>query len=158
MELDVTDRRLLRALQRDARQTHEQLGRAVHLSASSVRRRLTALRAAGVIRAEVALLGDQAFGKSITVIALVAFERESTRTYRDFRRRMLADAAVLQCHSISGEYDFVLTVAARDPAHYESWSQRVLLGDGNIARYDSFVVWSTVKNDPQPQVSLEARP
>ncbi len=154
MKLDMLDRKLLRALQRNAQQTHAALGRRVHLSASSVRRRLESLRRRGVIRAEVALLDASAFPKSVSVVVMVAFARESTRVYAEFKRRMRADPAVLQCFSIAGEYDFALLVQATDVAAFEQWGQAQLLADGNIARYSSFVVWSTVKHEMQPLVPL----
>lgn len=156
MKLDALDRKLLRALQRDARQTHAALGRRVHLSASSVRRRLESLRRRGVIRAEVALLDSAAFPRSVSVVVMLAFARESTRIYTEFQRRMRADPAVLQCFSIAGEYDFALLVQAADAAAFEQWGHKHLLSDSNIARYSSFVVWSTVKQDVQPLLPASA--
>lgn len=156
MELDNYDLRLLRALQKNTRQTQQQLARVVHLSPSSVRRRLARLRRCGAIRAEMAIIDPAILGAKITVLALISFVRESQRIYREFRRRMLADNHVLQCYSIAGQYDFALIVAAENPSAYEDWSQQALLGDGNIKRFDSFVVWSTVKCDWQPAVTVPA--
>jgi Lrp/AsnC family transcriptional regulator, leucine-responsive regulatory protein len=156
MKLDARDRKLLRAMQRNARQTHAALGRKVHLSASSVRRRLEALRGQGAIRAEVALLDQAAFPPMVSILVLVAFARESTRVYAEFQRRMRADPSVLQCYSIAGEYDFALLAQAPDAAAFEKWSHKHLLADGNIKRYSSFVVWSTVKQELQPMLPLVA--
>jgi Lrp/AsnC family transcriptional regulator, leucine-responsive regulatory protein len=153
MKLDTTDR-LLRELQHDAARTHDALGAAVHLSPSSVRRRIAALQAGGVLRAQVALVDPALATPGVTVLTLVSFARESTRVYDDFQQRMRNDPQVSQCYSVAGEYDFVLLVHAADPAAYERWGQHTLLADGNIKRYDSFVVWSTVKHDPQPLVPL----
>jgi Lrp/AsnC family leucine-responsive transcriptional regulator len=156
MKLDAQDRKLLRAMQRDARQTHAALGRKIHLSASSVRRRLEGLRRRGVIRAEVALLDPAAFPQSISIVVLVAFTRESARVYADFQRRMRADTSVMHCYSIAGEYDFALLVQAPNAAAFEQWGHKQLLADGNIARYSSFVVWSTVKQEMQPALPMIA--
>lgn len=156
MPLDSHDRKLLRALQRNVRQTHAELGHKVHLSPSSVRRRLDALRRSGAIRAEVALLDPKLLGGGISVIVMIAFRKETPRVYDEFQRRMTADAAVMQCYSISGEYDFAMLVRAATPADYEDWARKTLLADKNLARYCSFVVWSTVKQETQSLLPLTA--
>lgn len=143
--LDTFDRKLLDLVQQDARLTHAALGERVGLSPSSVRRRLDALRHRGVIRREVALLDPAAAGAAITVIVNVAFAAESLDADRAFRRRMAALPEVMQCYSVAGQFDFVLVVSAVDPAAYEAWGERELMSDPKIRRYDSYVVWSTVK-------------
>lgn len=150
--LDEHDRRLLAALQVSTRRTLEDLSRLVALSPSSVRRRVERLRRNGAIRAEIALLDPAVLEQGIRVLTLVSFAREGTSVYREFRRRISSEPRVLQCFSISGQYDFALLCAARDPADYEQWGERVLLSNPNIGRYDSFVVWSTVKELAQPML------
>jgi DNA-binding Lrp family transcriptional regulator len=150
--LDEHDRRLLAALQVSTRRTLEDLSRLVALSPSSVRRRLERLRRNGAIRAEIALLDPAVLEQGIRVLTLVNFAREGASVYREFRRRIASEPRVLQCFSISGQYDFALLCAARDPADYEKWGERVLLSNPSIGRYDSFVVWSTVKELAQPML------
>jgi DNA-binding Lrp family transcriptional regulator len=150
--LDAQDRRLLAELQVSTRKTLEELSRTVALSPSSVRRRLERLRRSGAIRAEIALLDPAVLEQGIRVLTLVSFAREGASIYREFRRRISSEPRVLQCFSISGQYDFALLCAARDPADYEQWGERTLLSNPSIGRYDSFVVWSTVKELAQPML------
>lgn len=149
-KLDVHDRQLLLAMQVSTRRTLEELSRLVALSPSSVRRRLDRLRSSGAIRAEIALLDPAVLEQGIRVLTMVSFAKEGSSVYREFRRRIVSEPRVLQCFSISGQFDFALLVAARDPADYEQWGERVLLSNPSIGRYDSFVVWSTVKELAQP--------
>lgn len=144
VELDRKDRELLSLLQRDCRQSQAALAAQLNLSESSVRRRIDVLRANGVIAREVALLAPERV-PGITVIVQVMFERESLEATTRFRQRMRALAEVQQCYSVSGAVDFVLLVRAADLASYEQWGQRELMADPAIRRYDSLVVWSTVK-------------
>jgi Lrp/AsnC family transcriptional regulator, leucine-responsive regulatory protein len=144
LELDSFDHELLALLQQDTRLTHRELGERVHLSASAVRRRIERLRNEGVIAREVALL-NPALAQGITVIVMVSFAQESPEIYAEFRRRMCANDAVLQCYSVAGGVDFILVVAAQSPADYERWGEATLMADSNIRRYDSHVVWSEVK-------------
>jgi Lrp/AsnC family leucine-responsive transcriptional regulator len=143
MTLDSFDHRILDRLQDDCTLTHSALGDAVGLSGSAVRRRIQAMREAGVIAREVALLGDVQGG--ITVLVTCAFERESPAIYDAFRTQMRADPCVLQCYATAGQYDFMLIVAAESPEAYETWGERALMSNPDLRRYDSFVVWSTVK-------------
>lgn len=158
MVLDAQDRKLLRALQVNTNQTHAELGRRVHMSASSVRRRLKALRRSRTIRAEIALLDPAVLGAGITVLTLVSFKKENPRIHTDFEQRIRADPEVLQIHVLGGEIDFALLVHAADPASYEQWGRRVLLTDLNLGRYSSFIVWMTMKHNPQPLIALGEQP
>ncbi len=144
LALDDFDRALLEHLQKDATLTHAQLGERVHLSASSVRRRIDQLHAQGAIERIVALVGP-ALHTGVTVIVTVSFAHETPEIYRDFRTQMRADSRVLQCYSVAGSEDFVLIVIANSPADYEQWGERELMSNVNIRRYSSQVVWSTVK-------------
>lgn len=142
--LDDYDRALLALVQRDNQWTHARLGQAVHLSPSSVRRRLKALREAGVIRADVALVDTDR--TTVTVVVLVRFGQESTEGTARFEQRMRALPEVAQCYAVAGSVDYVLVVHAADLAGYEAWGKRVLMDDPDIKRYDSHVVWSQVKH------------
>ncbi|QYJ07030.1 Lrp/AsnC family transcriptional regulator [Qipengyuania flava] len=141
--MDEFDRRILAIVQADASRSHQSIGEEVNLSPSSVRRRLQALRKDGVILGEVALVDPAKLGLSF--LTLVSFEKESQRIYDAFRRQMIADEAVSQCYSVSGEFDFVLMVHAVSPAAYEQWGERVLMANPALKRYSTSVVWSHTK-------------
>lgn len=142
--MDKFDRKLLDLVQQDCSLSHAELGEKVSLSASAVRRRLAAMKAEGIIKAEVALVGEHA-QTGITVITSVVFHQESVDGYHAFRARMIADEHVLQCYSVAGQVDFVLIVAAPSLAAYERWGETVLMTDPVIRRYESFIAWSTTK-------------
>ncbi|NYZ61933.1 Lrp/AsnC family transcriptional regulator [Luteimonas deserti] len=144
--LDAKDRALLALLQEDARQGPGRLAARSHMSESSVRRRIEALRRDGVIQREVAVL-DRNLMPGIQVIVQVSFERESPELLQRFQTRMRQLPEVTQCYSVSGAVDFVLVVHAADPAAFERWGQRELTADPVVRRYESMVVWSTVKFD-----------
>lgn len=143
--VDPLDARILDILQTDCTLPHARIGEIVGLSGSAVRRRIEALRKSGVIAREVALLSENAGKTGITLVVTMAFERESPSVYEAFRKAMRADPAVLQCYSTSGQFDFMLVVAAPSPEAYEEWGQALLGAHPAIKRFDSFVVWSTVK-------------
>ena len=141
--LDSIDRAILNLVQQDNQRTHAEIGAAVGLSASSVRRRLKALRTAGVIQADVSILAPESIG--IQAIVLVTFGSESLAGDTAFRERMLAQPEVSQCYAVSGDIDYVLVVHAADLPSYENWGKQVLMADPAIRRYDTHLVWSRVK-------------
>jgi DNA-binding Lrp family transcriptional regulator len=142
--LDAIDRELLEHLQDSTRITHAALAERVHLSESAVRRRIEHLRTQGVIAREVAILAPEHIG-GVTLIVSVSFERESPEIYERFRQRMRELPEVMQCYSVAGAIDFVLIVRAKDLASFEAWGERELMRLPEIRRYDTQVVWSTVK-------------
>jgi DNA-binding Lrp family transcriptional regulator len=148
--LDPVDARILDVVQRDASLTHRAIGERVNLSASAVRRRLQAMTDDGVIRAIVALVDPEIANEELTVLVTVTFERETPDTYTHFQRNVAADPAIKQCYIVSGQFDAFLVVTAPSPEEFWKWAERVLTVDPAVRRYDSFVVWSTVKTAARP--------
>lgn len=143
MELDDFDRKILRLVQSDNRRTNTEIAQAVHLSESSVCRRLDRLRKASVIRAEVALLDRQRLG--VTLIVTITFKDDSPAAYQAFGDRMRAEACVSECYSIAGPSDFVVIAHAPNLPEFERWAHTAIMSDAAIQRYDTAVVYSTVK-------------
>jgi DNA-binding Lrp family transcriptional regulator len=143
--LDRFDRKLLEIMQRDCRKPHRELADAVGLSESAVRRRLDRMRAAGIIKAEMALLDRDLLG--VTLIITVEFAVESPQAYAEFRARMRESAQVSQCYTIAGRKDFLVIAHAQSLPAYEAWAELEIMSDPAIARFDTAVVYSTVKFD-----------
>jgi Lrp/AsnC family transcriptional regulator, leucine-responsive regulatory protein len=143
-QLDAKDQEIIRQLQNDAHQTMAELGARVHLSESSVRRRVEQLRSKGVITRFAAIINPDYLG-GVQVIVHVSFAQESPQIYARFRAHMQQLDEVEQCYSTAGDVDFVLIVRAADLASYEAWGERELMSWKEIKRYSSQVVWSVVK-------------
>jgi Lrp/AsnC family transcriptional regulator, leucine-responsive regulatory protein len=144
-ELDRFDHAILDVLQDDSSQAHAAIGAAVNLSGSAVRRRIAAMKGSGVIERERALVAFDALGPRLRLLVNVRFEHERPDIYNAFREAMRAEPWVTHCFSTAGVSDFMLIVEAPDVAAYEDWGERVLMSNIHIKRYDSTVVWSTVK-------------
>jgi Lrp/AsnC family transcriptional regulator, leucine-responsive regulatory protein len=124
MKLDAIDRRLLSALQRDARLTNVQLADEVGLSASPCLRRVRLLEEAGVIAGYHARLDRAGVGLGLTVFVGVKVLRHHDETATAFRDAVQSVPEIASCHLVSGEADFLLQVVVPDLAAYE----RLLLG------------------------------
>ena len=143
LELDPFDKAILDIVEQDATRSPREIAKLVNLSASSVRRRLAALRQKGVILREIALTDPAT--KGLAFWTMVSFGEESKNIYDSFRQQMINDPAVSQCYSISGEADFLVMVHATSPEAFEAWGEENLMQNPSIRRYTTSVIWSHTK-------------
>jgi Lrp/AsnC family leucine-responsive transcriptional regulator len=138
--LDPIDRRILVALQRDARLSLADLADEARTSVPSLQRRLKRLREDGVILREVALVDPARSETPMTMILSVEIERESLDQLDGFRRRARADPSVQQCFCVTGDTDFILIVVVKDMPDFERFTHRFFFQNGNVRRYRTSVV------------------
>lgn len=119
MHLDAIDRAILTELQRDGRMPNATLAERVGLSPSACSRRLDGLEKTGIIRGYHARLSNRALGHSLTAIVHISLSGQFQRTLDEFEAAVKQCPNVLVCYLLSGEYDYVLRVAAKDLADYE---------------------------------------
>ncbi|WP_043626442.1 Lrp/AsnC family transcriptional regulator [Nonomuraea candida] len=143
--LDEIDVRLLDLLQQDAGRTLHDLGGQVGLSPSAVQRRLARYRRDGLIARQVAVLDPHRFGPTVLAVVLVTLARESFELHRAFAARMRADPQVQQCHRVAGPWDYVVVLAARSMRDCSRLGDRLFKADDNIRRYETLMVFDTVK-------------
>jgi Lrp/AsnC family leucine-responsive transcriptional regulator len=119
---DKIDRAILRELQRDGRIANVDLAERVALSPSACLRRTKALEAAGVISGYRAELGPAAIGLGLTVFVSLRVEQHSRQTSREVEQALLDIPAVVACHVISGEADFLIEAVVPDLAAWRPTS------------------------------------
>jgi len=117
--MDAIDKRILRALARRGRLTNTELAEEVGLSASPCWTRVRRLEQAGVIRGYAAILDQAALGLPDTVFIEVMMERHDEDSLRRFEEAVKAIPEVLECHLVTGEYDYVIKAAVGGTAGYE---------------------------------------
>ena len=160
MQLDNLDRRILVALQRNAKLSNVQLAEEVGLSPSPCLRRVRLLEEAGVIRGYHAQLDRSKAGLGLTVFVGVKVERHHDESANAFRAAVIDLPEVISCHVVSGESDFLLQVVLPDLASYEDFLFSTLLKLPAVSDIRSNFAISTVKSqtavplDHLPQRSL----
>lgn len=142
---DTLDMLILRRLQNDVRVTAEDIGAEVGLSGAAVSRRINRLRKAGTIAKEVAVLDPKSIGLPMTFIVGVELERERRDVIDRFRAQMREDEDVQQCYYVTGAFDFVLIVHARDMSDYEAFTSRTMFENADIRRFTTMVAMDRVK-------------
>lgn len=143
--MNATDRTLLDQLQKNAKTSIQDLADRAGISTASVQRRMRALRDAGVIRREVAILDPKPLGLGITAIVSVELERDRLDQIDAFKRKAREDRQVTHFYCIAGEADFILIAMARDIADYEAFTHRFFFADKNVRKFRTSIVVSTEK-------------
>ncbi|MCO6388945.1 Lrp/AsnC family transcriptional regulator [Aliihoeflea sp. 40Bstr573] len=119
MQLDKTDVAILETLQAEGRISNAALAEKVGLSQSACSRRLDILEKNGVVRGYHARLSNAALGHKMTAIVHISLSGQFEKTLADFESAVKRCPNVLSCHLMSGEYDYILRIAAKDLADYE---------------------------------------
>lgn len=145
LELDDLDRRLLRSVQQDNRQTGEALAESVGLSPTACQRRLKRLRDAGVIERDVAIISPKAVGRPMTLIVTLSLERERADIVDSFKRLVRETPEIMAGYYLTGEADFLMIVTARDMEDFEQFSRTVFYGSPHIKGFKTMVVIDRVK-------------
>jgi DNA-binding Lrp family transcriptional regulator len=134
MELDRIDRELLRLLQSDGRLTNAELAQRIGLSASACLRRLQRLERSGVIAGYAALIDGEAIGRPTTVFIEVTLTGQGSVVLDAFERAVAACPDVLECHLMSGDFDYLLRVAVADMRDYERVHRQQVAAFPHVAR------------------------
>ena len=134
MELDKLDSELLRLLQNDGRLTNAELAQRIGLSPSACFRRLQRLEQSGVISGYAALIDGGAIGRPTTVFIEVTLASQGSAALDAFERAVAACPDVLECHLMSGDFDYLLRVAVADMRDYERVHRHQVAAFPHVAR------------------------
>ncbi|WP_423822723.1 Lrp/AsnC family transcriptional regulator [Salinisphaera sp. SPP-AMP-43] len=158
VKLDRTDIDILATLQANGRMSNVDLSRAVHLSPSPCLQRVKRLQSARYITAYQARIDLTKIADSVTVFAEVTLAEHRREDHRRFEADLAGIDGLLECHMVSGGYDYLLRFVARSIGHYQQTMERLLeRSDVGIDRFDSYIVIkSPIVKDQVPIKTLLA--
>ena len=113
-DLDVADRRILAELQRNGRASTVELSEHVHLSPAQCHRRQKRLEEAGLIRRYVSEIDPEKLGYSVIAFVNVTVANGPYKQPRKFQQAIAGIDEIQECHTVTGEADYVLKVVATD--------------------------------------------
>ncbi|EGZ48931.1 MULTISPECIES: winged helix-turn-helix transcriptional regulator [Neisseria] len=151
-DLDKTDRKILRILQQNARIPMTELAEKVGLSTTPVTERVRRLEREGVIEGYHARLNPQALGQNLLVFVELKLQSKSGNIFEDFRREVLKIPQIMECHLISGEYDYLIKVRLPDMSAYRDLLGNILLQLPAASESRSYMAMEEVKEDSLLQV------
>ncbi len=145
MALDSVDKSLLRALQLDGRLSNVQLAKKISLSPPATHSRLRRLEKDGYIRQYAAVVDREKAGYDLLCfihISLQMHKVEQVEKFREATRRM---PEVLECHHITGEYDYLLKVVLKNRKDLERFVVDKITPIPGVARIHTSLVLTEVK-------------
>ena len=143
MALDTIDVRILEVLQDNARVSISELSKQVNLSLSAVSERLKKLENSNIIEQYTTVLNPAAMEKELSAIMMISMEDPSDTV--EFRRLVQELDEILECHYITGTYDYVLKITTKNMATLELLMNKIK-SIKSIKHTETNVIFSTIKN------------
>ena len=140
VKLDRIDIKILAELQRNGRITNINLANAVSLSPNPCLLRVKRLEEAGYITSYNAHIDIAKLGETITVFTEVTLHDHKREDFQKFEQSIRTIDEVIECHLISGGYDYLLKFMTRGIAHYQSLIENLLESNLGITKYFSYIV------------------
>lgn len=152
MELDRTDRRILKELQRNGRISNQELAEKVGLSPSPCLRRVKLLEEEGFIKHYVTELDASRLGLKLMAIVHVAMDRHTPDRFEQFESTIKGYPQVLECIMITGQSsDYQLKVLVKDMEEYQEFLLKKLTRISGVSDVrSSFVLRQIVSTSAVP--------
>ena len=123
--MDAIDKRILQQIQENSRLSMTELGDRVGLYASACHRRIKAMEDTGLISGYVATLDATQLGQTMAFVLEVSLNSQSDDAMKAFESTVALIPEILQCDLMTGAFDYVLRINAKDLSDFERIHARV---------------------------------
>lgn len=144
-ELDRIDLKILSIMQTDARMPITELAEKVGLSVTPCSERVKALEKEGVILGYHAKLNPQALHLSLLVFVELKLSTKSGIIFNKFKQEILKLPSILECHLVSGDFDYLIKARIAAMADYRTLLGDILLTLPGAQESRSYIVMEEVK-------------
>lgn len=145
VSLDSKDLAILKLLQHNARITVKEISDKVNLSTTPVYERIKWMEETGVIRQYATLVDPAKLNKRLMVIVYVSLRQHNKTAGSKFVKAINEMSEVLECYSISGQFDFMMKIVVEDMDAYYDFHVNRLSEMENIGNVQSVFVMGSVK-------------
>lgn len=144
--MDSIDKKLLQLLQTDSKKTTKELSLKLNLSVTAVYERIKKLEREGIIDKYVVLVNRSKAGKGFVVFCHLKLIQHTREFLTKFESEVVKLSEVLECHHVSGDYDYILKIAVKDMEAYRAFLVTKLTTLEHIGSTHSTFMISEVKN------------
>lgn len=144
MDLDKTDKQLLRLLQADGRLSNAELAEKVHISQATCHRRVNRLFENGLICSVRAQIAPKAVDLGTLVIVGVVLDRSTPQSFAEFEQAITQLAMILDCQLVAGEFDYLLRVRVKDIEDFNDLHAKQLIALPAVRQIRTFFVMKEV--------------
>ena len=148
-ETGNAERKLLQLVQADASLSLAELAEKAGMSQSTAWRKLQELEAEGVIRKRVTLLDPRKLDLKLCVIAHVTLEDHHEEAVASFAAAVEERPEIMECHALSGSFDYMLKIRANDVESYEAFMTRYLMRNPHVRTVVSSFVLRELKSSTE---------
>ena len=145
MKLDNIDKKILHRLQLDGRMSIAALARAVNLSSSPCFERVKRLEQQGYIEGYYAKLSAKKLALGLLVFVQIRLDRTSNDIFKRFKASVLLMDEVIECHLVSGNFDYLIKARVKDMDAYRILLGETLLKLPGVQESTSYVVMEQLK-------------
>jgi len=146
-DIDRIDRKILDALQREGRLPMTELAQRIGLITSPCTERVKRLEREGVIEGYHARVNPEALGRTLLVYVELTLSSKSTQIFDAVRQALLLEPRVLECHLISGSFDYLVKVRLTAMREYRELLGHILRQIPVPAQSNSYVVMEEIKEN-----------
>jgi DNA-binding Lrp family transcriptional regulator len=145
--LDSHSLKILFELQRDGRQTVQEISDKVGLSPTPCWKRIKQMEASGVIRGYTAIVDREKINLHVAAVTEVNLDRHGETQVQQFEDMVAASPQIVRCVSATGPADYILTVLVPDMKHYEQFLHDTLFKLPGVTHVRSSIVLKEVKSE-----------
>jgi Lrp/AsnC family leucine-responsive transcriptional regulator len=145
IEIDRIDRKIIDALQREGRLTMTELAGRIGLSTSPCAERVRRLERGGVIKGYHAHINPEALGRGLLVFVELTLSSKSAEVFQKMRDELLNEPRVLECHLVSGPFDYLVKARLSAMREYRDLLGQILRKVPVPAQSNSYVVMEEIK-------------
>ncbi len=152
--LDKTDIRILQLLQNDARLTNKEIADKLGKTVTPVYERIKWLNKEGYIQRYVAVLDKNKIDKKLVAFTNVQLKEHAHAMLKAFEKDIVKLNEVMECHHMTGSYDYLLKIVVKDMKEYQDFIVNKLAKLPNIGTVQSGFVMTEVKHETAYMISL----
>lgn len=155
MKLDKFDREILRVLQQDATVSMAELSQKVGLSHTPCWRRVKRMEAEEIIVGKVTLLNSKKLNLGVSVFIFVTLKNHDGHSLIDFEQAVQSIDEIVECHTTSGEKDYLLKVVVESIEEYENLLKSKLTHLPLVDHLSSTFALKQVKNTTELPIKMQ---
>ncbi len=137
IKLDATDYKILNLLQDNSRLKIKELSAKLNLSTTPIFERIKKMERHGIIDRYIAVVNPEKLGIKLNAFAQISLKSHSKKEIKEFVQHIVKFSEVMECHYVTGGYDFMLKVLVADIKEYNEFILDKLADVPNIGKVES---------------------
>jgi Lrp/AsnC family leucine-responsive transcriptional regulator len=145
--MDALDRKILHALQKDARVKNADLARQLGVAPSTMLERVRRLEERGYFNGFKAIVDPEKLGLGVQALISVSLGQHSTKTIRPFEQAVKSIPNIMVCYHVTGRFDYMLHIVAKNLNELGILVKEKIASLPGVGKTETFLIFSEIKNN-----------